>query len=123
MAQYMLTLMKKSYLWGKTTSTLDSAYCNLMSSNLQSKENYCKRVKLNFKQDKINKKVDKLYNKVKSGNYNKSAVVECYEQLDRQITGIMLGAEKKCRTPKETRHMWPIKLVTAARVARYWKTW
>eukprot|EP00957_Ditylum_brightwellii_P093565 7124817-Ditylum_brightwellii.AAC.1 len=34
----------------------------------------------------------------------------------------MLEAEKKCRTPKKTGHMWSIKLVTAAREARYWKT-
>eukprot|EP00957_Ditylum_brightwellii_P017646 1329385-Ditylum_brightwellii.AAC.1 len=34
----------------------------------------------------------------------------------------MLGAEKKCRTPKKTGHMCSIKLVTAAREAKYWKT-
>eukprot|EP00957_Ditylum_brightwellii_P099205 7556006-Ditylum_brightwellii.AAC.1 len=66
--------------------------------------------------------MDKLYNKVKSGHYNKHTVAESYEQLDRQITEIMLGAEKKCRTPKKTGHVWSIKLVTAAREVRYWKT-
>eukprot|EP00957_Ditylum_brightwellii_P022291 1682145-Ditylum_brightwellii.AAC.1 len=43
-----------------------------------------------------------------------------YEKLDQQITEFMLSAEKCCRKGK-TGHVWPIKLVTAARLVRYWK--
>eukprot|EP00957_Ditylum_brightwellii_P131309 10014884-Ditylum_brightwellii.AAC.1 len=65
---------KEILFTGETNNPLDSAYRNLMPSNPQSRENYCKKVKLNFKQEKIIEKVETLYNKVKSGNYNKRAV-------------------------------------------------
>eukprot|EP00957_Ditylum_brightwellii_P070199 5332981-Ditylum_brightwellii.AAC.1 len=34
----------------------------------------------------------------------------------------MIGAEKKCRTPKKSGYVWSTKLVYAARTVRYWKT-
>eukprot|EP00957_Ditylum_brightwellii_P149590 11391177-Ditylum_brightwellii.AAC.1 len=66
-------------------------------------------------------RVDKLYNKIKKGRFDLQDEVEQYETLDKQITEIMLSAERHCRKPK-TGKAWSIELVMAARVAWYWKT-
>eukprot|EP00957_Ditylum_brightwellii_P054067 4095596-Ditylum_brightwellii.AAC.1 len=106
---------------GKTNNTVDSARRNLISGNPTGRENYFEDLKLQFAKHYIVEKVDTLYNKIKSNNHSFSDVKDQYETLDRQITEMMLSAERVCCTPT-TGKAWSVKLVQAARHVRYWKT-
>eukprot|EP00957_Ditylum_brightwellii_P044750 3393328-Ditylum_brightwellii.AAC.1 len=74
-----------------------------------------------FLRHNIIQRVKQLYNKIKRGRFELQDVVEQYETLNKQITEIMLSAERRCRKPK-TGKAGSIELVMAARVVRYWKT-
>eukprot|EP00957_Ditylum_brightwellii_P185462 14121340-Ditylum_brightwellii.AAC.1 len=74
------------------------------------RDRYREILKEHISQHETIEKVAKLYNKIKSVNYNLNMVIDQYEMLDKQITEMMLGAEKKCSRSK-TGHMWSIILV------------
>eukprot|EP00957_Ditylum_brightwellii_P071901 5464750-Ditylum_brightwellii.AAC.1 len=105
----------------KTNNPVDSAQRNLISGNRTGRDNYCEDLKQQFTKHYIVEKVVTLYNKIKSNNYIISDVRDQFETLDRQITEMMLSAERGCRTPT-TGKVWLVKLVHAARHVRYWKT-
>jgi hypothetical protein len=112
---------EETLFMGKTTNPVDSARRNLISGNPAGRENYCEDLKTQFAKHYIVDKVDTLYNTIKSNNYDISDITARYETIDRQITEMMLSAERNCRTPT-TGKAWSIKLVQAARQVRYWKT-
>eukprot|EP00957_Ditylum_brightwellii_P018733 1407492-Ditylum_brightwellii.AAC.1 len=109
---------KEVLFLGPTNNPVDSAKPNLISGNPKCRDNYCDDIKELFSKHKIIVKVNTLYNKIKSNQYNLPDVIDKFKTLDRQITEMMLQAERKCLTPK-TGKPWSIKLVHAVRQARY----
>eukprot|EP00957_Ditylum_brightwellii_P139444 10627636-Ditylum_brightwellii.AAC.1 len=53
-----------------------------------------------FLRHNITHRIEQLYHRIKRGRYASQEVVEQYETLDKQITEIMLSAERWCRKPK-----------------------
>eukprot|EP00957_Ditylum_brightwellii_P212341 15367193-Ditylum_brightwellii.AAC.5 len=106
---------------GCTNNPVDSAKRNLISSNPKCRDNYCDDIKEQFSKHKVVVKVNALYSKIKSNQYNLIDMIDKFETLDRQITEMMLQAKRKCRTCK-TGKPWSIKLVRATRQVKYWKT-
>eukprot|EP00957_Ditylum_brightwellii_P212126 15366999-Ditylum_brightwellii.AAC.1 len=108
-------------MMGNMYDPVDAAQQNLVSGNPKGGENYCDSLQEQFTKHNIITKVNQLYNKIKNGQYVLHEVIEQYEALDKQITEIMLSAERTCQTSK-TGKAWSLKLVQAVRQVRYWKT-
>eukprot|EP00957_Ditylum_brightwellii_P068456 5197453-Ditylum_brightwellii.AAC.1 len=106
---------------GTTHNPVDSTQSNLISTNPKGRDNYCEDMKDQYIRHNIIQQVDQLYSKIKQGRFELQDVVAQFENLDKQITNIMLSAERRCRKPK-TGKVWSIELVIAARVVCYWKT-
>eukprot|EP00957_Ditylum_brightwellii_P108888 8306818-Ditylum_brightwellii.AAC.1 len=85
---------------GKTNNPVDSARMNLISGNPTGQENYCDEIKKQFVKHNIVEKADALYYKIQNNNFALTNVITQYETLDRQITEMMLRAERKCWAPK-----------------------
>eukprot|EP00957_Ditylum_brightwellii_P147845 11258353-Ditylum_brightwellii.AAC.1 len=83
----------------KTNNPVDSAQRNLISGSPTGRDNYCDDLKKQFAKHYIMEKVDALYNKIKNNNYILLDVRAHFETLGRQITEMMLSAERRCRTP------------------------
>eukprot|EP00957_Ditylum_brightwellii_P143723 10950077-Ditylum_brightwellii.AAC.1 len=85
---------------GNTNDLVDAARRNLVSGNPKGRENYCKTPQTQFTHNTIITKVNRLYNKIKNRCYTRHEVTTQYEAINKQITGIMLSAEKTCQTNK-----------------------
>eukprot|EP00957_Ditylum_brightwellii_P027673 2091891-Ditylum_brightwellii.AAC.1 len=99
---------------GATNNLVDSARRNLISTNPKGRDNFCNDMTDQFLRHNITQRVEQLYHKIKRGRFESQDVVEQYETLDKQITEIMLSAERQYRKPK-TGKAWSIELVIAAR--------
>eukprot|EP00957_Ditylum_brightwellii_P208598 15358183-Ditylum_brightwellii.AAC.1 len=97
---------------GKKGTALDTASRKLISTNPQARKKYIKLLQSMFKAHNIFTRVDNLRMNMLSAD-NPLSFLEEYENLDKQITEMMLSSERRCRQASSG-YAWSLKLVSVA---------
>eukprot|EP00957_Ditylum_brightwellii_P149911 11417052-Ditylum_brightwellii.AAC.1 len=116
-----LPILRKTFsFWANFNNPLDQNQRELVANNPTCRDKYVQILSNLFKDHKVCGKVAELRHQVNEKTITLHDAISIYEKLDQQITEFMLSAEKRCRKG-EIGNVWSIKLVTAARLVRYWK--
>jgi hypothetical protein len=92
----------------------------LTLNNVRAKITYVKYITDAVVQHNLLNRLIDLYKIAMEGNFNDSHESQL-NQLDRQLTDILLCGESKCAKNHRSRHAWSPQLRTAGRTLVYWK--
>ena len=108
-------------LLGNGDSNHEIPFRKLTLSNPKAVEKYIETVKEKFEQQSIFKRAKKLLKRVNKGDNDHQNIKKKYEQLDAEIYGICIKAEKDCRKTIAGKHLWSPVLVQCIKKLNYWR--
>ncbi len=106
---------------GKDSQVADIKNRKLVISSPRSVDKYLEIVETKFKGQNIFRRSMKLLRQVEDGHTDLAGIMTLYEEIDREVFGICLKAEKKCKAAWAGNYEWSPQLVTAIKRLRYWR--
>ena len=106
---------------GDTSQTDEIKARKLVMSCPKAVERYLTLVEEKFHKQNIIKRSTKLLKRVMVGDTNQASIARHYEALDKEVFGICMKAEQKCKPKWAGPFEWSPKLTHAIKVLRYWR--
>ena len=113
--------MNLKQLLGTTSWETNMGCRKLTMKNPQAVDRYLKRVDELFTKQNIFARSQNLLEKVNRGHSDYATIIKKYEAIDKEVYGICVKAEKKCKPTIAGRYAWSPRLDKALRTLRYWR--